>query len=233
MGPEQHRLRGGTGASGPRAPHGDVRQGAPIPYSSLTSSGNPGAILPSVGRAVASRAGRPSPPTGPRSPFDGRGHQSQPRPMFFPWPAPPFAPSDLRPRSGPRPSGVLFVRYLRELATAYRSRETIPSDPATSVFPTNPRAITPAASFRTHSCVKEGRSSRKTSVVSWKSVDKSTARRPPLRRLAPRREPCRLAPGRSPKNGGLRTGADGTAGAASPGRPSGLGKCQRISTSGY
>ena len=39
--PSPDWLRGGTGASGSREPHGDARQGANIPHSPRVSSGNP------------------------------------------------------------------------------------------------------------------------------------------------------------------------------------------------
>jgi len=64
--PDPDGLRGGTGAAGRRAPHGDVAQGPRRSPSLRASSGSPGPILPSVGRAVGPRAGRPSTPTRPR-----------------------------------------------------------------------------------------------------------------------------------------------------------------------
>ena len=50
------------------------------------------------------------------------------------------------------------------------------------------------------------------------SLTNSRAAVPPLCRLAPRREPPSLAPGRPPKNGGLRAGAGWAAGAQRPRR---------------
>jgi hypothetical protein len=66
MEPEQYRFRGGAGAALSPKPHGAARQGANIPHSSRASSGNPGLILPNVGRAVISWARRPSTPSRPR-----------------------------------------------------------------------------------------------------------------------------------------------------------------------
>lgn len=66
MEPEQYRFRGGAGAALSPTPHGAGRQGANISHSPRASSGNPGLILPSVGRAVISWACRPSTPTHPR-----------------------------------------------------------------------------------------------------------------------------------------------------------------------
>ena len=66
MEPEQYRFRGGAGAALSPKPHGAGRHRANIPHGSQASSGNPGLILPSVGRAVSSWARRPSTPTRPR-----------------------------------------------------------------------------------------------------------------------------------------------------------------------
>jgi len=81
--PEQYRLRGGAGTPASVDPHGAPRPGTAVPYRPLAPSSTPArSCQASAGALVRGRVG-PAARCAPGNPLDGRGHQSQPRPMFF------------------------------------------------------------------------------------------------------------------------------------------------------